>query len=172
MKTIELTHNLVSQVDDEDFEELNKHRWYACVCGNLVYARRYLPRTNKGRKFVAMHRQILREVVKNGLVVDHINGNGLDNRRSNLRVCTRADNNRNAAIRKDSVSSLKGSRFMGDKYKTKPWQARIRMGTKMISLGSYRTREEAAVAYDLAAISLYGAFAKCNFTTQNQLLCL
>lgn len=151
---------LVTQVDDDDFEFLNKFRWYAGRnhAGN-IYAERqeYL---RPGFRKIKMHR-LITDAPK-GMVVDHINGNGLDNRRENLRVCTLAENSQNRARirKKSSDSKYKGVSFVS--Y----YGARIKVDGKMINLGHFKTPEEAARAYDEAAKKYFGQFANLNFTNE------
>jgi hypothetical protein len=102
-----------------------------------------------------LHRAILNAPV--GLEVDHINGDGLDNRRSNLRLATREGNQRNRAARRDNTSGLKGVSLH---VSTGKWQARIRTGGEQVYLGVFTTPEAAHEAYAEAAIRLHGKFAR------------
>jgi len=92
--------------------------------------------------------------------VDHINGNPLDNRRENLRICTRAQNTCN---RKAVVNSKSGYKGVTKKNSSRKWIPEIRKDGKKLYLGSYNTPEEAAKAYDKAAKEIFGEFAKLNF---------
>jgi len=105
-----------------------------------------------------LHRLIVGAPV--GEVVDHINGDTLDNRRSNLRVCSRAENLWNAGKRRHNTSGFKGVCF--DKRDGR-WYARIRAVGRVHDLGRYKTAEEAAMAYDAKAAELHGPFARLNF---------
>ena len=97
-----------------------------------------------------------------GLVVDHIDGNGLNNRKSNLRVCTQAQNSLNSRPRRNSSSRYKGVSF----YKRdKIWQAQIFYNFRTINIGRFDDEIEAALAYDRKAAELFGEFAYLNFKT-------
>jgi hypothetical protein len=91
-------------------------------------------------------------------VVDHINGDTLDNRRANLRVCTKSENNRNRRKLHPTTS-----RFKGVYKNTKPWIALIECNGKQFVLGRFASEEEAALAYDKAAKEHFGSFARLNF---------
>lgn len=111
----------------------------------------------KRKHYVSLHRLIMQPPPR--LVVDHINGNTLDNRRANLRVCTNAENIRNSRINTGS------SRFKGvyyDKAKAR-WKAQIGYDNQRFHIGFYATEEEAAIAYDLKANELFGQYAHLNF---------
>lgn len=112
-----------------------------------------------------MHRAIID--APNGMVVDHINGDSLDNRRSNLRLATSQENNRNAkkAAGKMRVmsSQYKGLSRVKDGLRSKKWRAMLAIDRKRIHLGHFNTEEEAARAYDAAAKEHFGEFARLNF---------
>ena len=164
MKEIPLTRGLVAIVDDEDFEWLNQWKWCARrrLDERTQYAGRQTPDPTRRAKqrMVFMHRLIVE--CPDGMVVDHINGNGLDNRRSNLRICTHAENLRNRGGNRGSTSKYKGvSRCAGSR--SNPWQALIESNRKKYLLGYFPTEEAAARAYDAKALELHGAFARTNF---------
>ena len=94
------------------------------------------------------------------MMIDHINHNGLDNRRENLRICTNAENNRHRRKPKNNTSGYKG--VCWDKSKKK-WRARIEKDNKNIHIGYYNILEEAARAYDAKAKELFGKYAQLNF---------
>jgi hypothetical protein len=154
-RLIELTQGKHAKVDAEDYEILNEHKWYAKRCVNHFYAHR----RNEANRNVAMHRIIMKP--PRGYCVDHINGDGLDNRRANLRIVTIAENNYN----KRKSKNVRSSQYKGvsiDK-RTNRWRAIIYYKYRKISLGSYADEIDAARAYDEAAKELFGEFAKLNF---------
>lgn len=151
MKEIQLTQGKVALVDDGDFELLNKYKWSAHKGRGAWYATR-------GVGPIKMHRQITHAPI--GAVVDHINGNGLDNRRINLRVCSHSENMRNSALRSDNTTGYKGVRKRTDR---KWYSAEIRVNGLSVNLGRFETAEGAARAYDEAAKKYFGDFARLNF---------
>jgi len=157
MKEINLTQNKITLVDDEDFKYLNQYHWHTRKMGNTFYAGRNI-KTEKGQRIILMHREILNilESIQEG---DHIDGDGLNNVKLNLRVCSHKENSRNKRSRKNSSSNYLGVAF----YKPKPWKAQIRVDNKLINLGSFNTEIEAAMVYDEAAKKYFGEFANLNF---------
>lgn len=158
MKIIPLSKNLCAKVDDLDFDFLARRNWFALEkeSGGKSF---FVAAT--GSRHELMHRAIMKPA--QGLVVDHINGDTLDNRRSNLRVCTKKENFRNSAKRLGySTSPYKGVSFTGV-VEGKSWRSRIRVDGKLISLGAFSDEEEAARAYDSAARKYFGEFARTNF---------
>jgi hypothetical protein len=114
----------------------------------------------KGEKYI-LARYIMN--CPKGMVVDHINGNRLDNRKSNLRICTQFQNTKNRFKSRSNKSGYKGVSFFKAKYPLKkPWVAEIVYNYKRISLGYFYTKEDAAKAYNKKAIELFGEFAKLN----------
>ena len=160
MKTIKLTQGKHSIVDDDDYKRLSRYRWYAAnTSGKFYYAVRRSPRLGSKQRTILMHRVILN--APDGTEVDHINGDGLDNRRSNIRLCTCRENSRNQRLDRGSTTGFKGVYF--DKRGCKnPYRATIMVNSEGIYLGSYRNVENAARAYDLAAIKHFGKFALTN----------
>ena len=157
MKKIPLTRGKFALVDDEDFDELNKSRWYALKGKNTYYAEKKIRKRGVWTS-IGMHRAILK--IKKGLVCDHINGNGLDNRRVNLRICRQGENTWNSRRQSNNTSGYKGVYW--HKH-SKKWYSRITVNSKTKSLGYYDDKKEAAIAYDLAAKQYYGEFARLNF---------
>lgn len=158
MKEIPLTQGKVALVDDEDYEYLNQFKWFAHNQRGCWYAKRN-DRSSKGKRvMVAMHRLLLS--VPLGFVTDHANGNGLDNRRGNLRVATYSGNARNSKKRAINKSGYKGVVFH---KAARQWVAAISAGDKTYHLGLFRTALDAAHAYDFKARELFGDFARLNF---------
>jgi len=159
MVKIPLSQGQFALVDDEDFEWLNQWKWSAGKRRNTFYAFRSV--SIKGEQFhIYMHR-LITEAPK-GKETDHANGNGLDNRRRNLRVCTVRQNQYNQAKRKNSLSQYKGV-SLNKRVKVKKWVAGITKNGKNIHLGYFKDEIDAAKAYDRKAKELCGEFAKLNF---------
>lgn len=160
MKEIQLNKEKVAFVDDEDFERLNEFKWIAWKRPNqekwyaLKDSRREKYETSADRK---MEHHIID--VPCGLMVDHKNGNGLDNRKENLRIATYQEN----AFNRKKASSKTTSRFKGVTRKGNKWQASIGVDRKTIYLGRYDNEESAAAAYDKKATELHGQYASLNF---------
>lgn len=148
-----LTKGYVSIIDAADAHLVEGFNWYARVCRNNVYACRYSPRPS--REMVHMHRVIAGE--PEGFLVDHENGDGLCNRRKNLRAASRAQNSRNQKIASHNSSGFKGVSF--DKS-TKRFRAYIYVLGKRKDLGSFRTAEEAHKSYCKASLALHGSFGR------------
>jgi len=159
-KRIPLTQGKFALVDEEDYEWLNQWKWYY----NNGYAARdqWDPITKKQIK-IRMHRIIMN--AKEGEEVDHINHNGIDNQKYNLRVCTVSQNMQNSKSNKNSSSQYKGVSY---NPMTQKCQVQIMYNGKFIYLGYYKDEEEAARAYDKAAIELFGEFACLNFPLEKE----
>jgi len=158
MKKIKLTQGKYTLVDDADYEWLNQWNWSVSnTAQNKYYAARNDYKAKKRNNVIRMHRVIMGDACE-GLDVDHIDGDGLNNQRANLRVCTRAQNMRNR--KKPNVNNEK---YTGIGKIGKKWRAVIGHAGKVIHLGMFRTPEDAARAYDSAAKRLFGEFANLNF---------
>lgn len=153
MKKIKLTQNKYTLVDDEDFEWLNSFKWSAHKVRGYYAERR--PIFHKGKYFTKMHRLIL-NAPKN-LFVDHIDGNTLNNQKSNLRLCTNMENLRNSKIYKSNTTGYKGVWKHRNLY-----YARLRMNKKCIYSKSYQSIKEAAYQYNILALKYFGKFSKLN----------
>lgn len=146
MKKIRLTQVKFAIVNNKDFETINKMKWQ--IYKNGKYARNSYA--------VPMQNFIMRPPF--GFIVDHKNGDGLDNRRRNLRLCTRSQNCRNRNININHKSGFKGVAINSNGSII----AQIKIKGEAIYLGSFKTKEKAARAYDKAALRLFGAFARTN----------
>lgn len=161
MKEIPLTQGYVALVDDEDFEFLSKHKWYTHYDkGKPRYARgwAFCP-TSKRKKYVFMHRVIM-GISDPKVQVDHRNGDGFNNQRSNLRDATQSQNRCNMGFPKTNKSGYKGVSWKANCNK---WVAQIRINNKKLHLGLFSCPILAAVRYDQAAKEYHGEFAFLNF---------
>lgn len=149
---IALTFDRFAIVDAHDFQRLVRFKWTACRVGRKFYARR-----NEHRTGIWMHREIMQP--PKGMVVDHVNGNGVDNSRANQRVCTPAENGHN------SRPHGRSSRFKGVSYNEflNLWQAGICINRQTKTIGYFDDEIEAAKAYDREALRRFGPFAWLNF---------
>lgn len=155
-REIPLTQGKVAIVDDADFDLVSGWKWFAVVGKKSFYAVRTVNISKRSKLRVAMHRFLAG--AHDGDVVDHIDGNGLDNRRSNLRVCSARDNARNIRARAGS-SRFKGVSFHRGVGK---WQAYVAAEGQRY-LGVFDNEIDAALAHDEAARALHGEFARVNF---------
>jgi hypothetical protein len=159
MKLIPLTQGQFAKVDDEDYERVNKFRWCAnWMNGKSFYAIHSYRRDNGTHTGMSMHRLVMG--AKNGQNVDHIHHDTLDNRKSELRICTQSQNLMNKGKSRNNTSGFKGVSWRKD---CKKWIALIRKENKTYNLGYFSTKEEAAIAYDQKAKELHGEFAFLNF---------
>jgi hypothetical protein len=143
-------------VDDEDYDELNRYEWSASISGDLIYAhRRYILSDGTVTKRL-MHRLIMK--AKNGDMIDHIDHNGLNNQKSNLRFCTPLQNSANARPNKCSKTGFRGVCVLKDKT----YKAQISLNGSMVELGKFSTPEEAAKIYNERAKEVFGDFAYLN----------
>lgn len=162
MRVIQLTRGQVAIVDGEDFEKLAQYRWYARDAGNTNYAERRAYVLGSGAKNRKESTMIMHRIIMNaqpGQIVDHRNGNGLDNRKENLRFATKSQNSTNAGRRITNKSGFKG---VWEDKKRNAFQASITLNGKRQSLGRFKTKEEAHRAYCEAALQKHGEFARFN----------
>jgi len=152
---VPLTKGLEALVSPQDFDMVREFKWCATRGGRTSYASRQV-RSSDGKWSVGlMHRLIM--APPQGLLVDHINGNGLDNRRENLRLCSHAENIRNQQSRLGTSSRFKGVWMHSGK-----WAAMIEHNGDKINLGRFDCEERAARQYDRAARVFFGRFARTN----------
>ena len=156
MKFIPLTQGRVAVVDDADYERLFQHKW--CYCeSNGGYAMRNSPRINGQHHSILMHREVLG--TPEGFDTDHRDRNTLNNQKANLRVATKVQNGGNRGKTHGRTSKYKGVYF--DKARGK-FSAMIQVGGKRRCLGRFDGELAAALAYDDAALELFGDYAKVN----------
>lgn len=158
MKEIPLTKGYVALVDDDDYAYLSKFKWYWST-GYAVRDVWYPERKYKAK--ILMHREILR--FPKQYLIDHINMNGTDNRKENLRLASKAENQRHQKVRSHNKTGYKGvSVDYRRKEGSKRYRSRINVDGVKYELGLFRTPEEAAVAYNEAAKKYHGEFAHLN----------
>ena len=160
MKEIQLTKGKVALVDDEDYEYLNQWKW--CLRGTKLgkpYALRIIRKSKKNNisLTIYMHRHLMKP--KKGYVIDHIDGNSLNNQKNNLRICTQSQNLSNQKIGKSNTSGYKGVSYNKGHGK---YHSRIKFNKKSIHLGCFVNLKDAARAYNAAAIKYHGEFANLN----------
>lgn len=156
MREIPLTRGLVALIDDDDYESVMRLAPWCSVQAKPghVYAKRCLRRRPNGsRPALGMHTYLT-----GWRIVDHINGDGLDNRMANLREATMAQNNANRRLSSRNTSGFKGVCRYG-----RQWRASIVHAGRKHHLGTFRDPLPAAHAYDAAAVDLFGEFAWLNF---------
>lgn len=157
MKEIILNRGYVAKVDDEDYERLNAHKWQSLKTKGTVYAITYI----KSKSFL-MHRMLL-NLTDPKIHGDHIDHDGLNNQKHNLRPATMAQNQRNKRSAKNSTSKYLGVCWNQSELK---WRVQIFTSGKVILLGRFTSETEAAKAYDQAALKFHGEFANLNFKNQ------
>lgn len=169
MATINLTQGKIAIIDDEDFDRVSRFKWYyrgryGDRANEQGYALRTVREPGKKQTTISLQRFVMNK--PEGFEVDHINGDRLDNRKSNLRLATKSENSHNSQKRKNNTSGFKGVHF---KKETGKFGATIHTEGKQKYLGYFETAIEAAKVYDEAARHLYGEFARLNFPNQGEL---
>jgi len=159
-RLIRLAQPRYATVDPRDYKRLRGYEWFSRKGKNSFYARRHVPGC-KGKKesLIYLHQEIIE--VPEGMVVDHINHDGMDNRRANLRAATYSQN----LYHRKKRSGAMYSKYKGVHWHNlhNRWAARITFEKKTIDLGYFRSEIEAAKAYDRAARKYHGEFASLNF---------
>lgn len=158
MKLIPLTKGYSAMVDDSDFEWLNQWKWCALVGKNTIYATRSVKGGSGDGKAIKMHRFIM-GVTDPKIEVDHEKGNGLDNTRNNLRVCTKSQNQMNKGSKPNSTSIYKGVSWS---TRDRSWIVNAKSNGKSTHLGRFKNEEDAARAYNKHIKESHGDFAKYN----------
>jgi hypothetical protein len=154
MKKLRLTQNQYAIVDDQDYDYLNQWKWTF----NQGYARRKLVVGEKAYS-IPLHKAIT--LCPDGYLVDHVNGDTLDNRKINLRICNKGQNNYNR--RQGALNNKSGYKGVYLDKKSNKWQAQIRYNYKTRYLGLYENIKDAARAYNEAAAKYFGEFARPNY---------
>lgn len=160
MKLIPLTQGRFAKVDNADFPWLNQWKWCLSKVDKKEYAVRNDYHDGKNH-YIRMHVAITGPI-KKGLERDHIDGDGLNNQRRNLRICTKAQNLRNRKKPTINDELYTGIHTYNNKKRTK-WRAIIGHGGVTTHLGMFNSPEDAARAYDKAAQKYFGEYARLNF---------
>jgi hypothetical protein len=151
---IPLTQGKFAKIDNEDYDLIKNHKW----CYNKGYAKTAITLSNGKQKLLSMHRVIL-GLTDSKIQCDHINHDGLDNTKKNLRPCTHQQSHMNKSSAKNSSSKYLGVSWHKNKDK---WQSSIMFNNKQIHIGIFHNEEEAAKAYNNKAKELFGEFANLN----------
>ena len=158
---LHLTRGYVAIVDDEDHEALSRWSWTYVPSSSAIgsgYAARWVRTPDGSKRALYLHRHLLN--ASPDQVVDHINGNGLDNRRANLRLATQAQNRANERNVRGGTSPYRGVRWDVSRQR---WHASIKSCGRTCWLGTFLDPVAAALAYDQAARARFGEFARPNF---------
>ncbi len=159
MKTLTLSRGKVALIDDADFEWLSQWKWHAVWSTNGFYAKRQMRVGVKKQRAVALHRVLVN--AQEDQIVDHRDGNTLNNQRYNLRICNAGQSARNRGVQNRPKPTGTTSVFKGVHKVRKGWEARITLNGKRHCKTLYN-EVEAARYYDVKAIELHGEFAKTN----------
>ena len=165
MKTIPLTRGYTALIDDEDYEMLSKFKWHVYISKRKHKTRIYANHKSGNNNF-SMHRYIL-NVTDKTQIVDHIDGNGLNNCKNNLRIVSNSINIQNQKILCGSNTSGFTGVYKDKRNLKKKYHSQIVKDRVIYRLGYYETAEEAAKAYDKKALELFGNLAALNFPIDN-----
>jgi hypothetical protein len=155
MKEIPLTQGKTAIIDDEDLPLIDGYKWYAVNNGTHWYAATKVRGLPRNKRLLLMH-----WLITGKKRIDHIDRDGLNNQKNNLRPFSRAGLNRaNSKLNSDNASGYRGVYLVKDTKRTKPWSVYCNG-----YIGKYKTAEEAAQAYDIAARKRFGEFATLNFS--------
>jgi hypothetical protein len=153
-------------IDDEDYEKIKGSWAPSRTKRGIVYFHRTVRVRNAKSIHIVLHRLVMGCVPNDGVIIDHINMNTLDNRKSNLRISSKSLNSANRDKPSTNTSGYKGVRNVNQEPNRNlkaPWAARIHYNHKNIHIGYYQTAIEAAKAYDVMAVKLFGEHARLNF---------
>jgi hypothetical protein len=146
--------NFFATIDADSYEKIKNYNW----CLLTTKKGRQYAQASRNPKTFLMHRLIAE--APRGCIVDHVDGNGLNNKKNNLRLCTYSDNASNKTPKKGGSSRYLGVSWVSKK---KSWVAQIFKNGKPFYLGGFKVEKDAALAYDRAAKEIHGDFARLNF---------
>ncbi len=155
---IKLSNNQNVNIDDDDFNKVNIYRWKRNKGLKTDYAAKTIYLGDGKWKTILMHRFIL-GIKDRNILVDHIDGDGLNNKKENLRICTRSQNSANRTSKKNGTSKYLGVCAI---KRESIWQAHVRKDKKIYYLGRFLNEADAAIAYNKKATELHGEFARLN----------
>jgi hypothetical protein len=156
IEIIRLSKDYFTIIDSEDLPRVSKYKWHTTTVNKYNKPRAVC--SFKGRKTLKLSRLIMN--APDNMVVDHINGNPLDNRKCNLRICSQRENMLNRNLNRNNKSGYKGVSWSKRDNK---WLSELQTNNKSYYLGIYKDKIEAAKAYDKKAIEFFGEYAKTNF---------
>ncbi len=153
-----LTNKSFVTIDDDDVDKILIYKWRRQKGLRTDYAAKTIYLGDKKWKTILMHRFIL-GITDPNIIIDHIDGNGLNNQKTNLRICTRGENSSNRASKQNGSSKYLGVCAI---KRERIWQAHIRKNHQIYYLGRFINEKDAAIAYNNAALKLHGEFARLN----------